>query len=255
MTRPRCPQIARLTLRRDRAGFLLVEALATLAISGGILLGLASVLGLVLRATSQVAARAEELETTGRAVAALDRDIRAMTRARWAGTARASFIFSGAPDKIMFTRAAGQGAGARGPSAVVIQSVGTDAGGRLLRAEAPVLPGAGAIPDLQFGAVRNVYEGRNIIRLAYFARPGEGPEGPLDSWPSDVALPAAVRIGVVDTATGKLVSSVRVPVMMEAEAGCAPPGVGFCSHADPKRGAEGKPEPAGNPRTSAAGQR
>lgn len=242
-------------LRRDRAGFLLVEALATLAISAAILLGLASVLGLVLRATDQVATRAEELETTTRAIAAVKRDLQSVTRGRWAGAARTSFIFSGASDKIMFTRGVRDARGVTSEAAVVIQSVATIEGGRLLRAAAPLLPGTASVQQLEFGAPRNIYEGRYLIRLAYFAPAGEGSGDALDAWLSDRMLPSAVRIGVVDPATGKLVSSLRIPIMMEAEAGCAAPDVGFCSHIDPTRKPGNKTRPAAPGGALASGRR
>lgn len=233
---------------RARAGFLLVEALATLAISALLLLGLASVLGLMLRATDQITARADELETTGRAIAAIRREIEAMTRARWAGEARAAFIFSGAPDKMLFTRSLPRGSGT---AAVVIQSVRTNLGGRLLRAEAPLLPGAASAQDLRFGLPRNFYEGRYLIRLAYFAGPGEGPDQALEDWPSDLALPSAVRVGIVDPGTGKLLSSLRVSLTVEADPGCAAPQAAFCSHADRKKTADDTGPPGGR----ALGQR
>ncbi len=229
-------------LRRNRAGFLLVEALATLAISAAILAGLASVLGLLLRTADRVAVRVQDLETTGRTVAALRRDIQLMSRARWSGAARRSFVFAGEPDRIMFARSMPQESGFRATTVVVIQRVDRGDGARLLRTEAALPPGAASLQALRFGPALELYDGPAVIRFAYFARAGTaGGEVLVDSWPTDTALPSAVRIGVVDPTTGALLASQRVPLLVEAEPGCAAPTIAFCSRADPRKTSEDKP--------------
>ncbi len=225
-----------------QAGFLVVEALATFAISALILAGLASLLGVMLRAADRAADRVQDLETTARAVAALRRDIQLLARARWSGAAPRSFVFAGEPEKIMFAQSVPQGSGFRTATVVVIQSVGIDAGGRLLRTEAALTPGAASLRELHFSPARNLQEGRSTVRFAYFARAREGgSEVLVDHWPSAVQLPAAVRIGIVDPATGGLLSSVRVPIRVDAEAGCAAPDIAFCSRADPKKSEDKAP--------------
>jgi len=207
-----------------------------------ILAGLASVLGLLVRTADRVAVRVQDLETTGRTVAALQRDIRLMSRARWSGAARRSFVFAGEPDRIMFVRPIPQESGFRAATVVLIQSVDQGRGARLLRTEAALPPGAASLQELRFGPARALHEGRAVIRFAYFARAGTaGGEILVDSWPADTALPSAVRIGVVDPATGALLSSQRVPILVEAEPGCAAPTVAFCSRADPRKPSEDKP--------------
>lgn len=224
--------------RRGRAGFLLVEALATMAIGAAILVGLASIVGLLLRTTDQVAARVEATEQTDRTVAALMREIRSLTRATWSGDARRTFVFAGESGRIMFAR--GIRRAGNGPSEIVvaIQSVDAkgSAGGRLLYAEAPLVPGVASVQDLRFGPVRSMHDGSVVIRFAYFGRTGEGGgEVLVDDWPSGAGLPSAVRIGIIDLATRRLLRSVRVPILIEAEPGCAAPDTAFCSRVDLKK--------------------
>jgi hypothetical protein len=216
---------------RGPSGYLLVETLATFAISASILAGLASALGLVLRTGDRAAARVEEMERSGRAVAAMARDIRHLARPRWSGAARRSFVFSGEPDRILFARWTRDADGLPAAELIVLQSVATETGG-LLKATAALPSGAMTLSALCVGPAEEVYGGPSLIRLAHFARSENGgPEVLVDAWPSATALPAAVRIGMVDPATGRL-SSLRV--LVEAEPGCASPKTAFCSRADPK---------------------
>ena len=196
---------------------------------------------MMLRAADQVAMRAEERETTHRAVAALARDIHFLVRATWAGSGERSFVFAGTPDRILFARGVAQANGLRGTAAVVIQSLAAAPGSRLLRAEAPLLPGTPSLQDLRFSPAREIYDGRAVIRFAYFGRAAESAaEVLVDTWPSETALPSAVRIGIVDPASGRLLSSLRVPIPIEAEPGCAAPEVAFCSRAERRKPPQGR---------------
>lgn len=235
-----------------RAGYLLVETLATLAISAAILAGLASVLGLVLRTGDRTAARGEAMEASGRTVAAVAREIRQLARVRWSGAARRSFVFAGEPDRILFARRTRGADGLAETDTVVLQSVGADGGGRLLRAVAALPTGAESLADLRFGAAAEVYRGPSLIRLAYFGRSRDGGTEILtETWPAATALPVAIRIGVVDPATGRLTSSLRVPVLVDAEPGCADPKTGFCSRVDQSKPAEEDAPAPDGPRADA----
>lgn len=221
--------------RGGSPGFLLVEALATMAIGAVILVGLSTLVGLMLRTADRAAAGAHGLEQTDRTVAALTREIGSLARARWSGPEPRAFIFVGEPDRIMFARTASK-AGAPATAAVVtVQS----AGARLLYAEAPLAPGAASLADLRFGLVRDMHDGGIAVRFAYYGRAGEGGGEVLaDAWPAGAMLPTAVRIGIVDAGTGRVLRSLRVPVLIEAEPGCAAPETAFCSRADPKKRAQ-----------------
>jgi general secretion pathway protein J len=207
----------------------------------------------VLRTGDRAAARVEEMERSGRAVAAMARDIRHLARPRWSGAARRSFVFSGEPDRILFARWIRDADGLPAAELIVLQSVATETGGRLLKATAALPPGAMTLSALRVGPAEEVYGGPSLIRLAHFARSENGgPEVLVDAWPSATALPAAVRIGMVDPATGRL-SSLRV--LVEAEPGCASPKTAFCSRADPKASSREGESSADGSRDRIAGER
>lgn len=222
--------------RRDaRGGFLLVEALAVLAISAAILVGLASLTQLLLRQADGLAARTERLELRERTLAALSRDIRALARIRFEGPDRERFVFAGTPDRLLFAREASAEMPAEaGAVAVLLQSADESGQVRLLRAESPLLPGMAGFDDLRFGPVRTLLDRDPArIRFAYVAAATEKtPELILDAWPPESPPPAAVRIGLADPATGELVSSLRVAILHEAEPGCARAKTHWCSRTD-----------------------
>lgn len=213
-----------------------------MAIGAAILVGLASIVSLLLRTTDGVAAQVQDLEQTDRTVAALTREIQSLTRATWSGAARRAFIFAGEPGRIMFARSVRRAGDPSSAIVVAIQSVeaGAGAGGRLLYAEAPLVPGVASLDGLRFGPVRTLHEGSIVVRFAYFGRAGDqGGEVLVDTWPSAAGLPSAVRIGIVDPVSKNLLRSLRVPILIEAEPGCAAPETAFCSRADPKKRASG----------------
>jgi general secretion pathway protein J len=220
--------------RFDQAGFLLIEAVAVLAISAVILTGLASILGLALRSGDRVASSVEALEMDTRAVATLRRELQRLARARWAGQAKRSFIFIGEPDRIMFAQSVRKPGMLASAAVVVVQSVAKKSGGGLLHAEANLPPGVTSQEELKFKPAREFYNGHSIFRFAYFSRAENGTETLVETWPSNTTLPSAIRIGLFDAATGGLLSTVRVPILIEAEPGCAAPKVAFCSRASQK---------------------
>ena len=71
--------------RPARAGYVLVEALATLAIAGLVIAVLAGLVGTLLRAGHRGAELVEQHERVARSIDVVARDIDALVRARWAG--------------------------------------------------------------------------------------------------------------------------------------------------------------------------
>lgn len=194
-------------MRRARDGFLLAEALVTLALAGLVLATLAAVLALVLAAGERTAARAEATEVAARLAAALRRDLSGALPIRWAGE-DAPFVFDGAPDRVLFAVERG--------GALVAVELRIDAGEtgtRVLRAEAPLLPAATAAADLGLQE-REAFVGQVPIgfRFAGPVAPGE-PEAATDAWASGPLMPTAV---IVDT--GGLAE--RIALAVDAEATC-----------------------------------
>lgn len=222
--------------RRDaRGGFLMVEALAVLAISAAILLALGSLTRLMLHQADSLAERTARLERTEQGLSALSRDIRRMARARWDGPDRERFVFAGEPWRLLFAldRPAADGSALRETVAVLLRSEGSGTGGRLTRAEAPLPPGLPGPGALAFGPERVLYEGPARIRFAYMVpRSDTTPELIVDAWPQAAPPPAAVRVGLADPGTGDVASSLRVPVLTEAEPGCVRARTHYCSRTE-----------------------
>ncbi|WP_232631085.1 PulJ/GspJ family protein [Methylobacterium sp. Leaf118] len=229
--------------RGRRGGFLMVEALAVLAISAAILLGLGSLARLMLRQADALAERTARLERVEQGLSALSRDIRRLARARWDGPDRERFVFAGAPTQLLFALdrpAADSPANSPADSpadsplretvAVLLQSHSDGTTGRLTRAEAPLPPGLTGPGALAFGSEQVLYEGPARIRFAYVAAPtATRPELIVDVWPASGPPPVAVRLGLADPATGDVASALRVPILTEAEPGCVRARTHYCS--------------------------
>lgn len=191
-----------------RDGFLLAEALVTLGLAGLVLAALASVLALVLAAGERTAARAEASEVASRLAAALQRDLGGALPVRWAGK-DAPFVFDGGADRLLFARDGGGTV-----VAVQLTVEATDAGARLLRAEAPLLPAAASPAELDLAA-REAFAGTAPIAFRYAGPtvPGE-PETLADTWPSGATMPTAVLVDVGG-------ATERIAIAVDAEATCA----------------------------------
>jgi type II secretory pathway pseudopilin PulG len=216
--------------RSPRAGFVLVEALATLALSALVLAGAASLVGLVLRAADRTAMSVEQLETTHRAVGAVARDIRSAVRVHRQVDNAPSLVFFGSPEQLLLVLDRPGEDGVSEPVVVHWLSETTDAGrGRLIRSEAPLLPGV-PTPPLGSGDRVVVDTGPSVIRFAYFApMPRGSGEVLTDAWSIPQSMPTAVRIGTADPETLSVGSSLRVAFGTDAEIGCGSPGSGYCS--------------------------
>lgn len=228
--RLRRPSVVRNRNRNRSAGFLLVEALATLAISAAILAALGSLLGMMSRHADLLALRAERLDVSSRALAAIARDIESMARVRWAGPGPRAFAFVGLSDRILF--AVDRLDESRRPTtvAVLLQSAPSTQGMSVLRGEASLSPTSRAAAQLDFGESSTLYTGREPVRFAYVkASTVGGPEVLIDEWVEDDSLPTAIRVAFTDPATGDVLSSLRVPIRVEAEPGCAAPRKAYCS--------------------------
>lgn len=236
--RPRVPPI-----RPPWAGFLLVEALATMAIGAVILVAVGSLLGLMSRQADRTAERTERMDVAGHGLAAIARDIGSIARARWAGPGRRSFVFAGLPDRMLFALDRIDADYLPRSFAVLLQGAETEDGSAVLRAEAPLSPLDRDEGALDFGPTRALYAGVARVRFAYIGAMGAGaPEILVDAWPAGETLPIAVRVAFTDPASGEILSSLRVPLRIEAEPGCAAPRKAFCSRID-AHSVEGQDEP------------
>ena len=243
-------------MRPRSAGFLLVEALATMAIGAIILVTVGSLMGLMSRQADRTAERTERLDVAGQGLASLARDIGSIARARWAGPGRRNFVFAGLPDRMLFALDRTDGERTPRTFAILLQGTATEAGSAVLRAEAPLSPLDRDEAALDFAPAHAVYAGLAPVRFAYVVAPSAGgPELLVDAWPAGETLPIAVRVAFVDPASGEILSSLRVPLKIEAEPGCAMPKKAFCSRIDPRSAeAQGEPVPAPSGMAATAGR-
>jgi hypothetical protein len=217
--------------RRDRrGGFVLVEALATLALSAIVLAGAALLVSFLIRAADRTALAFEAVETTGRAVAALERDIRAAARVSLRVEEGRAMVFLGAPDQLMVVLDRTGRNGLVAPVVVRWRSeVGGAGRGRLVRTEVPLIPGQ-PVPGPEAGRPVVVDTGTEVIRFAYFGTvPRQTGEVLTDGWSQPQQLPTAIRIGRADPGTLQVATSVRVPLRVGAEIACGNPAGGWCS--------------------------
>ena len=202
------------------AGFLLTEALVTMVIGAFILVALASAVQMMSRAGERSAALSRDIEATSRSLAALGRDLRSTARARWAG---GGFVFSGSARGMMFARV-----GEAGDLRLIRFAVEDGSTSRVTRVDAAFPPFARGLADIGPGAVSQLYAGRFAVRFAYARALGAG-EALVDAWDLPGDMPTAVRVALLDPANGDLVSVLRIPLVIDAESGCAAPEKGLCS--------------------------
>ena len=223
-----------------------------MAIGAIILVAVGSLLGLMSRQADRTAERTERLDVAGHALAALARDIGSIARARWGGPGRRNFVFAGLPDRMLFSLDRTDADRTSQSLAILLQGIETKDGSTVLRAEAPLSPIDRDEAALDFAPTHTIYAGTASVRFAYVMAPGAGgPELVVDAWPAGEMLPIAVRVAFTDPASGEILSSLRVPLRIEAEPGCAAPRKAFCSRIDP-RSPEGQDEPGAQPGSMAA---
>lgn len=212
-----------------RGGFLVVEALTTLALGALVIAGLSGVIVMMLRFSDRTAADLQRREVLGRAVEVMEREIRAMTRVRLAAGERSPFLFAGRSDRMLFTLERTDETGLSAPVAVAYRIGTRDGVTRLARAEAPVPPAVASVDGLAFGKPGTLYAGDRGLSFAYFSTQADGSgEVLVDDWKEPGRLPTAVRVAVT-APDGTVLESARVPLLVDAEPGCAAPGKGFCS--------------------------
>ena len=209
--------------RTGNAGFLLVEALAAMAIAALLLLALGSLVSLVLRAADRTAAAGTEVEEKARIRAALIARIEPITPHRWAGRG-AGFVFEGSETTLTFARFR-----LRAGGFVESRLVRLVSEGHVLREEEqPLPPDARDIGMLAGGDGAVVLQDRFVVRFAYFFRLADGTEALTDRWSATAAMPVAIRVTVADP-DGTSRGNVRVAIRVNAEPGCAAPTEAICS--------------------------
>lgn len=160
------------------------------------------------------------------------------------------FVFSGAPDRVLFALTPEQANGLRAPVLVAYQ---IDEAGAVLRAEGAIPANATGPRAVKLGPVARIDPGPERLRFAFVDRRPDGGEVILDAWSERLRMPAAVRIDRTDPRSGEVIGSIRLPLLLDGEPGCADPQKGFCSRAE-KTARNGSARPGRPPAPSASGE-
>lgn len=193
-----------------------------MAIGAFLLVAMVSLVHLAVRADARTQDLASRVEGQTRALEAIARDLRPALRVRWHGPG-APFVFAGGPDTLRF-------AGRDETSGEVRLVTLRAEPGRVLRTSAP-LPAIAAGPDDPAGGSGSEIEtGGDLVRFSYFQSLPGGEDVLLDAWALPLAMPSAVRVAILDMRTGEPRASLRIPLMIDAEPGCAAPSRAACSY-------------------------
>ena len=224
------------------SGFLLVEALTAMAIGAFLLVALGSLVSLVLRASDRTAATSQEIEEKSRIFSTLIDRIETITPQRWAG-AGGGFVFEGTETTLLFARFAKSSDTGTGSRLVILASDGAS-----LQEEERLLPPdastIAAVTDRATDVVSARLQQGYTVRFAYFSRLPDGREALTDRWSGRRAMPVAIRVTLNDRG-GKYQGSVRVPIRVDAEPGCAAPKQRICSLVPDAASGAGNMPPAG----------
>jgi hypothetical protein len=158
------------------------------------------------------------------------------------------FVFSGSPDRVLFALNPEQANGFR---AAVLVAYQIDPSGAVLRAEGALPPNATGPGAVRLGPVARIDPGPERLRFAYVERQPGGGEVIVDAWANPLQMPAAVRIDRTDPATGVVLGSLRTPLLLDGEPGCADPQKNFCSRVEKAQAAGQAAQPA---KPSASGE-
>lgn len=199
------------------AGFVLVEAIAVLALSGLVLMTLLIASGLIARNSGLVAARANEMEGMNTGFSALQRDISA-AQPRLAAGSDSPLLFQGSPTSVGFVAAADTGGG---QALISIDARTADGQGVLLRSSAPLLPQTTGFADAAFAHPVILFAGPWTYHFS-FGKAGDGPVEWSDSWSDPKQLPDLVQLQILDAAGDHKVPPLFVSLRVQSQGRCDP---------------------------------
>lgn len=210
--------------RWGRGGFLLAEALVTMAIGAFLLVALVSLVQLAVRIDARTRNLSQRIEMETRALEALARDLRPALRVRWGGT-NAPFVFAGAADTVRFA--------VRDEASGEIRLVDLRSEpGHVLRTSVPLPPDALGPDGLAGGATSEIETGSEQLRFTYVEALAGGAEALTEIWDAPLAMPSAVEVALSEPGSGAPPAVLRIPLAIDAEPGCAAPRRAMCSYAE-----------------------
>jgi general secretion pathway protein J len=226
---------------RGRAdGFILVEAIAVLALSGLVLVALVIASGLVARNSSAVAMRANETEVLNTGLSSLERDLAAALPVA-AGAADSAMLFQGSASSVGFVKPADLGGGR---SLVWIAASTLEGKNVLMRSYAALSPEITGFGGASFGHPVVMLSGSWTYRFAY-GKAGNGPMQWTDNWADPKRLPDAVQLQILDAGGARKVSPLTIALHVLPEGKCDPSTEQNCKSEtggeEKQKGADGDP--------------
>lgn len=202
---------------KGQHGFTLVEVLAALAIASLILVSL----NLASASIRQgVDGTRESLGGQADLSAALDifrRDVSSIVKLRLED---GSYLFEGSSRELIYTVSERRGLASGGLYLVRLRILDGEAGARLVRDRAPLLPGQKPAASNWSDEVVLI-EGSFDVSFALRA-PRSGKRNWQETWSAKKAMPEQIRLTITDRATGRLRIPVAVqPLLVDAEIQCA----------------------------------
>lgn len=231
--------------REGDGGFVLVEAIAVLALSGLVLLTLLIASGLVARNSAAVANRANEMESLNTGLATFERDLAGAQPLASAG-ADSPILFEAGPSSVGFVAPADVGGGQQ---LVRIEAKPMGGQGALVRSSAPLQPQTGGFAGAGLGHPVVLLSGPWTYRLSY-GKAGDGPIAWTDGWSDTKQLPDAVQLEILDAGGARTVSPQIVALHIQSQGRCdpsadpnckAPPGANQEGDKQPKDSGNGDP--------------
>ena len=226
-----------------QGGFILVEAIAVLLLSGMVMLTLLIATDLVTRNSAAATRRANAIEGLSTGLAALRRDITAASFVRAGNEPESPLLFQGGPRSLSFARS-GDDDGAVA-ALVRVESRYEEGRGLLVRSEAPMGVQRAGLSGAAFGDPVVLLTGPWTYRLSYGAA-GVGPIVWQESWTDTKKLPRAIRLEILDGRSGR---AIQIPLVVglkvDAEIRCEPSEAGGCGGAE--GGADARDRSGGPP--------
>jgi general secretion pathway protein J len=186
-----------------RAGFVLLEMLAALAIAVAILGVLAQFTSLTLRNWNRGESTIATMEMLTTGLARLKADLALAIPMRAPGTDNTNVVFAGGADSLLFVAATGFGSGDRGVELLSVNVTKNDDDMALVRQRGQVTSGQTPLRDPVV-----LLRGRMQVQFSYYDNDGQT----LPTWSNRDQLPKAVGINILNTAG---VAVFPVPLMMK----------------------------------------
>lgn len=223
---------------RGQRGYVMIEALAALVLSGLVLASVPLASGMMIRTWQKVTSGSDRLDELATGLSVVRRELSVLQRARWPEGRRqrgeAIYAFLGNPETVGMVLS-GEGRRAapgedRGDRIVMFTARIDENGSMLMRGSVPMLPDVTGFDQVQLENPVILLNGPWRYRF-FYGVPGAGRLEWRDAWEKEESLPSAIRLDVLDIATGtRVVPPLVVPLRIEADPGCISEEVGPCGN-------------------------